>query len=166
MRSSSVRSFAAQLSPRLPMAVGGSDIEIRRITINGKELYSKPVSQVAPLFSSTRSLDQADLSWHIQVAPIDVGFQAAMTRTTNAYLAILIGIVVVLGFGSYLITRTVRGELEVARMKLDFVSTVSHEFRSPLTGIRQLGEMLSRKRYPTKTNVSSTLISLSTRATA
>jgi signal transduction histidine kinase len=27
-------------------------------------------------------------------------------------------------------------------MRADFVSTVSHEFRSPLTGIRQLGEML------------------------
>lgn len=138
--------FAAQLSPRLPTAAG-SDFEIRRITINGKELYSKPASQVAPTFSSTRSLDQPDLSWHIQVAPIDaVGFQAAMTRTTNAYLVILIGIVLLLGLGSYFIARTVRRELEVARMKSDFVSTVSHEFRSPLTGIRQLGEMLSRGR--------------------
>jgi signal transduction histidine kinase len=32
--------------------------------------------------------------------------------------------------------------MEIARLRADFVSTVSHEFRSPLTGIRHLGEML------------------------
>jgi signal transduction histidine kinase len=40
----------------------------------------------------------------------------------------------------------VRKEIEIARLKSDFVSTVSHEFRSPLTGIRQLGELLMRGR--------------------
>ena len=35
-----------------------------------------------------------------------------------------------------------RAELAVAQMKSDFVSTVSHEFRSPLASINQLGEML------------------------
>ncbi len=34
--------------------------------------------------------------------------------------------------------------MQVARLKSDFVSTVSHEFRSPLIGIRQLAEMLVR----------------------
>ncbi len=32
--------------------------------------------------------------------------------------------------------------LKVAQLQSDFAATVSHEFRSPLTGIRQLGEML------------------------
>jgi signal transduction histidine kinase len=36
----------------------------------------------------------------------------------------------------------VRRELEIARLRADFVSTVSHEFRSPLSGIRHLGELL------------------------
>jgi len=38
----------------------------------------------------------------------------------------------------------------VARLKSDFVSTVSHEFRSPLTAIRQLSELLQRGRVPTE----------------
>jgi signal transduction histidine kinase len=48
----------------------------------------------------------------------------------------------VLGFGSFATVRLVRRELKIAQLQADFAATVSHEFRSPLTGIRQLGEML------------------------
>jgi len=61
-------------------------------------------------------------------------------------MAMLIFVVALLVFGSYITARTVRRELEVAKMRADFVSTVSHEFRSPLTGIRQVAEMLFRGR--------------------
>jgi signal transduction histidine kinase len=43
---------------------------------------------------------------------------------------------------SYLITRAVSRELAVARLQSDFVSAVSHEFRTPLTSMRQFTEML------------------------
>jgi signal transduction histidine kinase/tetratricopeptide (TPR) repeat protein len=52
----------------------------------------------------------------------------------------------ILAFGLVLTTRSVSRELELARMKSDFVSTVSHEFKSPLTSIRQLAEMLQSGR--------------------
>ena len=140
------RFLAAELWPRLPTVLG-KDIEVLRIAVNGKELYGRPASQPAPALSATRALDRPELSWRVEVAPRDAaGFQAAGMRTTKIYLAILMGVVVLLGFGGYFMARTIRRELEVARMKADFVSTVSHEFRSPLTGIRQLGEMLSRGR--------------------
>jgi signal transduction histidine kinase len=51
-------------------------------------------------------------------------------------------VVVLLAFGGYLTVRTLKSELTIAQMKSDFVATVSHEFRSPLAGINQLGEML------------------------
>jgi signal transduction histidine kinase len=51
-------------------------------------------------------------------------------------------IIALLLFGGYFTVRTLRTELAVAQLKSDFVSTVSHEFRSPLAGINQLGEML------------------------
>ena len=60
----------------------------------------------------------------------------------NFYLGMVGGIVALLALGSYLAVRTVRAELAVAQMKAGFVSTVSHEFRSPLAGINQLAEML------------------------
>jgi signal transduction histidine kinase len=45
--------------------------------------------------------------------------------------------------GSALIARAVSRELAVARLKSDFVSAVSHEFRTPLATLRQLTENLS-----------------------
>ena len=51
-----------------------------------------------------------------------------------------------LGAGSFLIARAISREFAVARLQSDFVSAVSHEFRTPLTSIRQLTEMLARGR--------------------
>jgi signal transduction histidine kinase len=42
----------------------------------------------------------------------------------------------------FLVVRTLKREVEVARLKSQFVAAVSHEFRSPLTGISQLSELL------------------------
>ena len=44
--------------------------------------------------------------------------------------------------GTYFIGRAIRREMETARLQSDFVAAVSHEFRSPLTTIRSLSEML------------------------
>jgi signal transduction histidine kinase len=61
----------------------------------------------------------------------------------------MLGIVVtLLAFGGYLTIRTLKTEMAMAQMKSDFVSTVSHEFRSPLAGLNQLGEMLRDGRVP------------------
>jgi signal transduction histidine kinase len=49
-----------------------------------------------------------------------------------------------------LTVRTVSHELELAKMKSDFVSTVSHEFKSPLTSIQQVAEMLQAGRVPSE----------------
>jgi len=138
--------LSAHLWPRLP-SVLGKDIHILRITANGKDVFGNPTSPAAPELFAAREFARSGLSWRVHVAPIDsASFQSGMTRATRVYIPILVGVVVLLGFGGYFMARTIRRELEVARMMSDFVSTVSHEFRSPLTGIRQLGEMLSRGR--------------------
>jgi signal transduction histidine kinase len=68
----------------------------------------------------------------------------------SIYLYMFLAIAVILGFGLVLTVRTVTRELELARLKSDFVSTVSHEFKSPLTSIRQLSEMLQSGRVPSE----------------
>jgi signal transduction histidine kinase len=52
--------------------------------------------------------------------------------------------------GSYFIMRSINRERTVARLQSEFVSAVSHEFRTPLTSLRQLSEMLSKGRIPTE----------------
>ena len=64
------------------------------------------------------------------------------------YMFLLIASILV--FGLILTVRAVSHELELARLKSDFVSTVSHEFKSPLTSIRQLAEMLQAGRVPSE----------------
>ena len=44
--------------------------------------------------------------------------------------------------GAVLISRTIAQEMAVLRLKSDFVSSVSHEFKSPLTSIKSLAERL------------------------
>lgn len=94
-----------------------------------------------------RTLQLNNRPWHLQIWPQDPGaMYAGLHRTQNFYLAVLLVMTALLGFGGYITIRTVKRELEVARMRAEFVSTVSHEFRSPLAGILQLGEMLLDER--------------------
>ena len=72
-----------------------------------------------------------------------------MTRR-GLYFFVFLLIAGILVFGLALTLRSVSHELALARMKSDFVSTVSHEFKSPLTSIRQLAEMLQSGRVPSE----------------
>jgi len=72
----------------------------------------------------------------------------ASSQSIYFYMYVLIAGILV--FGLILTVRVVNRELELARLKSDFVSTVSHEFKSPLTSIRQLAEMLQAGHVPSE----------------
>jgi two-component system, OmpR family, phosphate regulon sensor histidine kinase PhoR len=50
----------------------------------------------------------------------------------------------------WIVYRTFKKEMELVRLKGDFVSNVSHELRTPLSLIRMFTETLSMKRVPTE----------------
>jgi signal transduction histidine kinase len=108
----------------------------------GERVYGAAANGRAAL-EVLRTLMIDNRPWLLQVWSQDPdALYSDLQRKQSLFMAMLIVTVALLGFGGYLTARTVKRELEIARMRADFVSTVSHEFRSPLTGIRQLGEML------------------------
>jgi signal transduction histidine kinase len=75
---------------------------------------------------------------------------AFLTPRRGIYFYMFILIAGILVFGLILTIRSLTREMELSRMKSDFVSTVSHEFKSPLTSIRQIAEMLHSGRVPSE----------------
>ncbi|MEM9493518.1 MAG: histidine kinase dimerization/phospho-acceptor domain-containing protein, partial [Myxococcota bacterium] len=72
--------------------------------------------------------------------PLDAIIEARGRR----HLAITGGLVALLVLGLIATIRGAARERELARLKSDFVSTVSHELKTPLTSIRMFGEMLQQ----------------------
>jgi signal transduction histidine kinase len=101
---------------------------------------------------ATRSSAETQLPWTLRVLSQDP--QAELTQERNRRRLLLSAFSLLFAFvlvGSYFIARAVTRELEVAHLQSDFVSAVSHEFRTPLASLCQLSEMLTDGRVPSET---------------
>jgi signal transduction histidine kinase len=79
----------------------------------------------------------------------DDGFvQTLLTSRRGVFFYAFLLLAGILIFGLILTVVTVSHQLALARLQSDFVSTVSHEFKSPLTVIRQAAEALQTGRVP------------------
>lgn len=101
-----------------------------------------------PSRSVTRIIGNAEYPWTLHawtVTPLTAsapGSRTILLAMMGAMLAFVWG-------ASYFMARAIRREAAVARLQSDFVAAVSHEFRSPLTTVRQMAEMLDDDRVPT-----------------
>jgi len=94
-----------------------------------------------------RAATMTGLPWNLTVAPEgDWVRSAASGARRRLIVAGFIVFALLLAAGTYFIARSMVRELAVAGLQSAFVSAVSHEFRTPLTSIRQLAEMLARGR--------------------
>lgn len=135
--------------PRI-FSVRGEDIEAGLFSANGKTLFGSPPAETPP-FAVIQDLRAAGAPWRLQVWPRQPAVILAEIRQRQTLsLTMLVFVGALLLFGAYITIRIVRREMEIARLRADFVSTVSHEFRSPLTGIRHLAEMLLEGRATDK----------------
>ena len=96
-----------------------------------------------------RSASASGLPWTLHASSADSGADiAASAARRRLLLAGFAVLALVLLAGSYFILRSIAPEHAVARLQSEFVSAVSHEFRTPLTSLRQLSDMLSKGRIP------------------
>ena len=80
--------------------------------------------------------------WKVEIFRNEGEALRALDITRNFYFWTILTLVIVLISGSVLISRTIAHEMAVLKLKSDFVSSVSHEFKSPLTSIKALAERL------------------------
>ncbi len=85
--------------------------------------------------------------WRIRIIRKDPAAESGAYRARrNTYILVAMAMTAVLFLGGFTVLRSTAKELELARLKSEFVSTVSHEFRTPLMSIRYLSEMLDADR--------------------
>ena len=117
---------------------------------DGVEILKSDISAPAPMTARTNFVGNFppwSLELYQQNPPL---FETLLTSRRGIYLYMFILLAGILLFGLTLTIRIVSHEIELGKMKSDFVSTVSHEFKSPLTSIRQLSEMLQTGRVPSE----------------
>ena len=98
----------------------------------------------APALNVVRTMADTRLPWTLRVVSAsggaDAGQLAARRRLLLAGLGFLAMLVVA---GSYFSARALTRESEAARLQSEFVAAVSHEFRTPLTLLRQFSDLLA-----------------------
>ena len=109
----------------------------RRNALKAAVSWGKDIpSNETLLFKSSLPLPLQSYNLYISVAELPL--------PPGSSLVILLGVVFVIFLftGSVLLYRLANGQIEYAQQRNDFVSAVSHEFKTPLTSIRMYGEML------------------------
>ena len=112
----------------------------------GRQVWGKvPADRIAV----KKTFRETGLPWTIQMALTDVqAGELAFASRRNLFAASFGLMVLVIAASSYFVFRAVTRELSVARLQSDFVAAVSHEFRTPLTAMRHLTELLDEGETP------------------
>jgi signal transduction histidine kinase len=80
--------------------------------------------------------------WRLELAYLGPNGPGEKNIFTSFYFWTIITLIIILVFGTALIARIVSREMEILKIKSDFVSSVSHEFKTPLTSMKALTERL------------------------
>jgi signal transduction histidine kinase len=93
----------------------------------------------------TKTSRETGLPWSLHVAVDDSGSASSVADSRrNLFVAGFVLMALVVSAASYFVFRAVNRELRVARLQSDFVAAVSHEFRTPLTAMCHLTEILEQ----------------------
>lgn len=120
---------------------GFSGVRVGFIDSEGVLIYGDEPKNETP--KATRFATITGLPWDISL--VNANLEAGLNQFAQRRRLMMMGLGILALFviaASYFIGRAVTRELAAARLQTDFVSAVSHEFRTPLTSMRQFTEML------------------------
>jgi len=139
------RQWLAGLRPALERL----NVQVALADANNRPVYRTGAER--PPFRIVRSPAETELPWtlHVSTANLDAELAQISARRRFVLVGLVLTIALLAGAG-YVTARAVARELAVARLQSDFVSAVSHEFRTPLASLRQLSELLADGRVPTE----------------
>jgi signal transduction histidine kinase len=123
---------------------GGPDFTGIRVGLRDSDgflIYGNDLMNDIPL--TNRLASASGLPWDIALVNADLKTGLNQFAQRRRLMMMGLGLLALLVIAaSYFIGRGVSRELAAARLQSDFVSAVSHEFRTPLTSMRQFTEML------------------------
>lgn len=87
-------------------------------------------------------------AYNLVIAPAGKTIEELASEKVETNLLIILAVSIILLLTAFLLFRLIKKELEVAKMRSDFVSNVSHELRTPLALISMFAETLEMGRIP------------------
>jgi len=134
--------------PKFLEARWGQALRNLGVTVSLLDSDSHEVFQTSPSTSpwqALRTSSDTRLPWTLRIFSADpAGDLAQLAGRRRLLLAGLALLGLMLLMSGYFTTRAVSRELGASRLQSDFVSAVSHEFRTPLTSMRHLTDSLDR----------------------
>jgi len=119
-----------------------------KISLSISNLSGENLIQIGNLPSSPPTFetyfDENFPPWKVDFFSIENRNFGVMNLKKSFYFWTILTILILLTFGTVLVVRTVTHEMEILRLKSDFVSSVSHEFKTPITAIKTLIERLQK----------------------
>jgi signal transduction histidine kinase len=149
--------FSDILSQVAPIATRGNSLDIAVLDDNGQRVWGRETGQAAlvrdfPLLFLDPSVsmvalgsDPAVRTWTIHASPsTDSALLGAAHGADEALLAAGAA-ALTLALGLILAIRAVRAGVALTAMRSDFVSSVTHELKTPLASIRAMADTLARR---------------------
>ncbi len=120
----------------------GSDVFVGVLDEKDSLLYLRHNRHISN-YLVAENFSQLFVTWKVALFDRDgKSIEQLVGREKQLYLTLFVGIIAVMLIGVFVTVRAVIHELEVSRMKSEFVSNVSHELKTPLALIRMFGETL------------------------